>query len=236
MKRKSLSVFIDESGDFGSLEPHCPFYIVSMVTHDQSISIGDDIQRFEERLSYLGFPKHTVHTAPLIRRDAAAYQYLSLDQRKKIFSALFTLAYKLPIHYLSATIENTPNDDVVSLSSRLTKSIIAIIRSHYDYFSSFGEIIIYYDNGQVQLTKILIAVFQSLFVNVSYRKVLPSNYRLFQIADLFCTLELLEAKRLSSRLSPSEIAFFGSGKRFSHDYYRQFKTKKLLERSAFIRS
>ena len=28
---RELSVFIDESGDFGSYEPHCPFYIITMV-------------------------------------------------------------------------------------------------------------------------------------------------------------------------------------------------------------
>lgn len=32
---KELSVFIDESGDFGAYEPHSPYYIITMVFHDQ---------------------------------------------------------------------------------------------------------------------------------------------------------------------------------------------------------
>lgn len=27
---RELSVFIDESGDFGSYEPHCPYYIITI--------------------------------------------------------------------------------------------------------------------------------------------------------------------------------------------------------------
>ncbi len=39
MAEKILSIFIDESGDFGAYELHCPYYLVSMVMHDQRIEI-----------------------------------------------------------------------------------------------------------------------------------------------------------------------------------------------------
>jgi hypothetical protein len=32
--KKTLSVFIDESGDFGSYEAHAPYYLVAMVLHN----------------------------------------------------------------------------------------------------------------------------------------------------------------------------------------------------------
>ena len=41
MSEKVLSIFIDESGDFGKFEKHCPFYLVTMVLHDQSYDISD---------------------------------------------------------------------------------------------------------------------------------------------------------------------------------------------------
>jgi len=37
---KELSVFVDESGDFGPSEYHSPYYIVTLVFHDQSADIG----------------------------------------------------------------------------------------------------------------------------------------------------------------------------------------------------
>jgi len=36
---KMLSIFVDESGDFGAFEPHCPYYLFSLVFHDQEESL-----------------------------------------------------------------------------------------------------------------------------------------------------------------------------------------------------
>ena len=37
---KKLSIFVDESGDFGEYSPHSPYYIITMVLHDQSKDIS----------------------------------------------------------------------------------------------------------------------------------------------------------------------------------------------------
>ena len=37
---KEISIFIDESGDFGKLNPHSPYYIVTMVFHEQAKSLS----------------------------------------------------------------------------------------------------------------------------------------------------------------------------------------------------
>lgn len=44
---KELSVFIDESGDFGEYSYHAPFYIVTMVFHNQDVDISEDVNAFE---------------------------------------------------------------------------------------------------------------------------------------------------------------------------------------------
>ena len=51
---KELSVFIDESGDFGEYSYHAPFYIVTMVFHNQKVDINEDVNAFERELSYWG--------------------------------------------------------------------------------------------------------------------------------------------------------------------------------------
>ena len=40
---KELSVFVDESGDFGEFDPRTPYYIIALVFHDQSVKINDDL-------------------------------------------------------------------------------------------------------------------------------------------------------------------------------------------------
>ena len=75
------------------------------------------------------------------------------------------------------------------------------------YFNQFDVVKIYYDNGQIEVTRILSSVFNSLLDNVEFKRVIPSNYRLFQVADLICTLKLTELKMQNHILSKSEIVF-----------------------------
>lgn len=66
-----LSVFCDESGDFGRLEPHSPYYLLTLVMHDQSYPISEQISHLESSLSFEPIDvSSAVHTAPLIRREA----------------------------------------------------------------------------------------------------------------------------------------------------------------------
>ena len=44
---KRLSAFIDESGDFGPYKNHFPYYIVTMILHDQKIDISDNIKSLD---------------------------------------------------------------------------------------------------------------------------------------------------------------------------------------------
>ena len=61
---KELSIFIDESGDFGEYNRLSPYYIVSMVFHDQENSIRDSLESLEQELSYLDYPNHCLHAGP----------------------------------------------------------------------------------------------------------------------------------------------------------------------------
>ncbi|MCI6703500.1 MAG: hypothetical protein SOU06_05655 [Bulleidia sp.] len=51
---KELSVFVDESGDFGEYDYHSPFYIISLVFHDQVYDISSDLAHLENSLNNIG--------------------------------------------------------------------------------------------------------------------------------------------------------------------------------------
>ena len=60
------------------------------------------------------------------------------------------------------------------------------------------------------------------------QKVEPRNYKLFQVADLICTVTLIEQKILSGdHMSESEHRFFGGPKAFMHNVMRKIKRKEL---------
>ena len=65
-----LSIFVDESGDFGTYEPHAPFYLFTLVFHNQNNSIKEQVEHLEHGLSDMGFDvKHCFHAGPIIRRE-----------------------------------------------------------------------------------------------------------------------------------------------------------------------
>ena len=67
-----LSVFVDESGDFGAYSSHCPYYIVTMVFHDQNSDINPLIQKLDEEIQSLGYGKgFAIHTLLFCRMNAA---------------------------------------------------------------------------------------------------------------------------------------------------------------------
>ena len=65
MSNKTLSLFIDESGDFGPYDIRAPFYIISMVYHNQSSDISQNIKSFDTHLLNIGYKHHAIHTGPL---------------------------------------------------------------------------------------------------------------------------------------------------------------------------
>jgi hypothetical protein len=86
---------------------------------------------------------------------------------------------------------------------------------------------VYYDNGQVEVTRILSSVFNALLENVEFRKVMPADYRLFQVADLICTLKLTELKMENHQLSKSDIFFFNDERTLKKNYLKPLSKKEL---------
>ena len=226
MAEKILSVFIDESGDFGPYEAHAPYYLVAMVLHEQSVDITENIAGFETHLKNLGYPEHAVHTGPLIRRESV-YAGEFVEQRKKLFNALFNFARKLQFQYACIKVRKSECPDEIALTARVSKEIAAVLRSNEEFWNSFDRVILYYDNGQIELTKILAAVFNTLYTHVEHRKVRPVDYKLFQVADLICTIELLAEKSEAGSFSRSELEFFDTVRDFKKNYLKSIRKKQL---------
>ena len=100
------------------------------------------------------------------------------------------------------------------------------LRANAEYFLGFDSVIVYYDNGQTEVTRTLNSVLNAFFFDVDFRNVKPMDYRLFQAADLFCTLELLRAKAEDNALSRSDLYFFRTKQTLQKDYLRKIVTKR----------
>ena len=223
---KELSVFVDESGDFGEYDYRAPFYIISMVIHDQDDDISLDLKKLESEMKNIGWSEHCVHAGPVIRSEHEYKEY-SLEERQQILKRLMTFARKTDIKYKSIYIEKKHIDDSIEATGKLSKQLAMFIRNNLEFFMGYDCVKIYYDNGQVEVTRILSSVFNTLLDNVEFKRVIPSDYRLFQVADLVCTLKLTELKMESHILSKSETYFFKDIRTFKKNYLKVLKDKEL---------
>ena len=223
---KGLSIFVDESGDWGEYNFHSPYYIISMVMHDQSNDITENLLQLERRLSDLGYPEHTIHAGPIIRSENE-YKDENLAVRQKILKNLMSFIRNSDINFKTFYIEKKHIEDSVVATGKLSKQIANFIRENYENFLDYGVVKIYYDNGQVEVTRILSSVFNSLLDNVEFRKVMPSDYRLFQVADLVCTLKLTELKLENHMLSNSEKVFFTEDRILKKNYLKPMNVKMM---------
>ncbi len=225
--KRILSIFIDESGDFGPFQVHSPNYYVAMVFHDQSEDISEYIRTLDFQLENIGYPNHTIHTGPIIRKELV-YRNDLMENRRRLFNVFLHFARKVPINYICPRIDKSHCEDTeLAYISKLSKSMADELKKHFDYLNSFDLLNVYYDYGQPNLTTIITSVFNALFSNVEMRKVQPADYKLFQVADLICTMELTKDKADRNAFSKSELEFFHSARCFKKNLYKNLEKKKL---------
>ena len=186
--------------------------LISLVLHDQTIDIRDDVDWLETRLADLGYPIHCMHSGPVIRNEQE-YRKDTIENRRKLLKAFMVLCKTI-------TIEKKHIQDPLEAVARLAKQLSSFIRENYTFFMGFDVVKVYYDNGQVEVTKLLSSVFVSLLENVEFRRVFPSDYRLFQVADLVCSLKLLE-----NELAKTEMLFFEDERTLQKKYLKPFYDK-----------
>jgi len=178
-------------------------------------------------MSSLKVGDHAIHTGPIIRR-VSTYENMRIDERKQIFNRIFYFTRTVDISFETLVVEKKMISERIELNAQLSKMLAAFLTSNLAYFNSFDRLIIYYDNGQTELTNILVSVFSTIFGHVEFRKVIPYDYRLFQSADLICTLQLLQLKMEKHNLTKSELSFFKSERDLKKQYLTLLKDKRFI--------
>lgn len=223
---KELSIFIDESGDFGEIAERPAYYLVTLLFHDQKHEITSNVKKLEDSTKNSGFDFEYIHTGPVIRREDV-FSRLSIDDRRKLLFKMLNFIANSPITYEVAIVNRKEAPDKISLSGRLGREISNVIEKHRDFFNGFDKIIVYYDNGQIELGAVLNTVFSIHFCNVEFRKAEPQKYRLLQAADFICSMELLKIKKNENRLSKSEQQFFYKPQELKKSFLKTVDKKRL---------
>ena len=223
-----LSIFVDESGDFGKYARHSPYYIVTMVFHEQSNDISLNIEKLVSEVQLLGYSSDfVIHTAPLIRKEEM-FSSVSPNERRALFTKLFFFVLKSDIKYRTFIFEKKLFEDSFKLEGKMAKEISSFFRSNISYFVKFDKIVLYYDNGQHELNRILNTVLSTELSQYDFHRALPRDYKLFQAADLICTLTLLELKCKNMELTHSEQLIFHNKRELQKQFIKPMKTKEFF--------
>lgn len=209
---KEISVFIDESGSFDRDDLTSRYYLICMVFHDQSVDLTALFEKFNEELRDIGLGEsHCIHAGPLIRREQD-YRNMTREERRFIFSKMLAFARKAEFSYRCFHVDKRFTSTTETMHDALLQQILGFLVTHAQTLNAYEKLKIFYDNGQAQVTTILKEAFAPFASKTEFiPEVSPSRYRLFQLADILCTLELAQLKlQTGNRLTESEIAFFGS--------------------------
>ncbi len=223
---KELSIFIDESGDFGEVKEGLAYYLVTFVFHDQNNPIHHQVAKLEESIKNSGFDIEYIHTGPVIRREDVFERY-SIDERRKLLYKMLNFINTCPISHFTVEINRKEANNKVELSGKLAKAIHKAVSAHQVFFSAYEKVIVYYDNGQTELSAILNAVLSISFMNIEFRLAEPQKYRLLQAADFICSMELMRIKKIENRLSQSEKKFFYKPQELKKTFLKSIDKKHL---------
>ena len=227
-KIKEISVFVDESGSFDPDRSSSRYYLVCMIFHNQDADISWPIDVLGQNLESIGLSSnHCVHAGPLIRREKE-YVQLSRQERRGIFDRMMVFLRMCDIEYTCFKIDKTLIGSRQELHDPLLQQIVEFLVRHMADFNEYDVLKVYYDNGQQGLAALLKEAFAIYSSRTQFVKnVSPERYKLFQVADLACTLELTRIKlEETGALSPSECQFFGGAKNFRKNFLKPLLRKR----------
>ncbi|MGN0279278.1 MAG: hypothetical protein ACI4C4_07980 [Lachnospiraceae bacterium] len=132
---RELSIFIDESGDFGEVKERPAYYLVTFVFHDQSNNIDQQVSKLEESVRISGFNLEYIHTGPLIRREEVFSRY-SIDERRKLLYKMLNFVNGCPISYLTVIVDRKEAADFICSMEllRIKKDEKRLSRSEERFF------------------------------------------------------------------------------------------------------
>ena len=220
---------MDESGILTESDERSRFYILTLVCHDQSVSIEAAEKALVHDLASFGIVNLCFHAGPVIHANDQ-FEFLSWDLRRRIFTRMMGFVRRIKFGYRCLVIDKKYANTKEQMVSRLYDELTSFFDAQRGRLSGFDQVKVYYDCGQKAVTNLLHDFFAAQkMVDVDFAQAVePKRYRLFQVADLACTLTLLETKLVAGvSFSKSEMRFFGGPRFFKRNILKYLKRKQI---------
>ena len=221
-----LSIFVDESGDAGETSR---YYLITLVLHDQAEPLDAFLVPYENDLRNKGLRLLPLHVGPLLNGNDD-YRNLDVSTRKSYLNSFRIMAPHLPFSYKTLAYEKSQfADSSEKLLLRMKRDLTAFLFDNLEYLRAFDIVKVYYDNGQAIVTKAIHDAIEYVLAKdaIIYRDAKPEQYRLLQLADYLCTLELTAVKYRDGCATKTDKIFFGEWGSFKRNYLKKLRRKRL---------
>lgn len=218
-----LSIFADESGDKSN---KTQYFLLTLVFHNQAESITNAVVAYDRTLAYADLPNIPFHSEPLLNGHGA-YEAVSIEDRKHMLVAFNIFVQRVPIRYKTLVYRRREYNPPEKLGERMERDIVTLIQENLSWCQTFDKVKIYYDNGQgIVKHAIDEAIRKTLSKNaVIQRRSTMTEYRLAQVADYLCTIELANIKYAAKENGGTYDKFFGGIGSFKKNWLKQARRK-----------
>ena len=165
------------------------------------------------------------------RGGKARYYLLTLvfhDQADGIAEAV--TGYKDMLAYFSSFVyRRSQFEDPARLMERMGRDVSSAMVEHLGFFQSFDDVKVYYDNGQDIVKQALDRSVDKVLSKgvVRRRKTSMTDYRLEQVADYLCTIELALVKYQAKENGETYNKFFGGIGSFKRNWLKQARSMRI---------
>ena len=138
---------MDESGIMTESDERSRFYILTLVCHDQSVSIEAAEKALVHDLATFGIVNLCFHAGPVIHANDQ-FEFLSWDLRRRIFTRMMGFVRRIKFGYRCIVIDKKYANTKEQIVSRLYDELTSFFDAQRVKLSKFDQVKVYYDCGQ----------------------------------------------------------------------------------------
>ncbi len=183
----------------------------------------------EQNLRTKELPIIPFHASPLMY-GKDAFRNMDMETRKKLFANFEAFCRRAPFTCTTFLYRRNEVPDPSNFITRFKRGLVIFLTDNLEYFQQFELVKIYYDNGQQMVTEALHGALDFILYkeSVLYRAASSKEYRLSQVADCVCAIELVNLKFLNNELTETDTKMFGTNySAFKKNHLRHIRRKLL---------
>lgn len=138
-------------------------------------------------------------------------------------------AIALPFSYHTFAYRKSDFSSNGKMVQRMRRDMTSFLFDHLEFLQSFDSAKIYYDDGQQAVTSTLHNAIQYVIAKDAalFKSAEPRLYRLSQVADFVCGIELTAIKYDAREQAATDERFFGGSNAFKKNHLRKLRKKRI---------